>query len=331
MLKIIKRVIIGIIDFVVRLSAPILAPFFYWVARSGTGSDACLRLGFLPMRVDYYSPVPDIHDLEQRNVWDRRSELAGIDFRPEAQVSFLTKLGREFGHECDWPPNSTGEPYQFFTENNTFSYGCAASLHCIIRKFRPRRVIEIGSGNSSLVISAALSLNTQSSISETTDYTIIDPYPRPIIEKGLPGLTHLIKKRVESLDIGFFDRLRENDVLFIDSGHTVRIGSDVNSLILDVLPRLAQGVLVHFHDIGLPHEYPKIYATNPHFRVFWTEAYLLQAFLCFNEDFEILLAMAYLMSERVEAFRAAFPLYDPEKYMAMSASFWIRRILTSEV
>lgn len=330
-MKLIKRSVVSIIDFVVRLSAPILTPFFYWVARRGTGSEACLRLGFLPMRVDYYSPVPDILDLEQRKVWNRRSELAGINFRPEAQVAFLTTLGKEFGHECDWPPNSTGDPHQFYTENNTFSYGCAASLHCVLRYFKPRRVIEIGSGNSSLVISAALSLNDQSSKSEPIEYIIVDPYPRPIIEKGLPGLTQMVKKRVELLDTGFFDELRENDVLFIDSGHTVRIGSDINYLILDVLPRLAQGVIVHFHDVGLPFEYPKVYATNPQFRVFWTEAYLLQAFLCFNREYEILLAMAYLMAERIEAFRSAFPCYDPEKHIAMSGSFWIRHRLLSEV
>jgi hypothetical protein len=276
------------------------------------------------MPVDFYSPVPDLADLERRNVWDRRSNLVGIDFHPDAQMAFLTKLGLEFGDECNWPPNPTANLDKFYTENGSFSYGCAAGVHCIIRHFKPRRVIEIGSGNSSKVIAAALRLNAEAS-GGVAEYTIVDPYPTPIIENGLPGLTRLIKQRVELLEEKFFDQLAENDVLFIDSGHTVRIGGDVNFLVLDVLPRLAPGVIVHFHDIGLPYEYPKAYATNPSFRMFWTEAYLLQAFLCFNDQFKILMAMAYLMTEQQEAFRKAFSHYDPAQHKAISGSFWIRR------
>ena len=302
----------------------VLAPIVTHMARTGVGTDRCLRLGSLPLPVHFHSPVPDLEDLERRKVWDRRSDLAGINFRPDAQLTLLLKLGQEFGNECDWPPNPSGDLYKFYTENDSFSFGCAAATHCILRHFKPRHVIEIGSGNSSLVISKALSLNAQNSEKEAK-YTIVDPYPQQKIEKGLSALTQLIKDRVEVLDVTFFDQLGNNDVLFIDSGHVVRIGGDVNYLILDVLPRLASGVIIHFHDIGLPYDYPKVYATNPKFRVFWTEAYLLQAFLCFNSQFEILLAMNYLMSERQEEFRAAFPLYDPLKHRNISGSFWIRR------
>jgi hypothetical protein len=310
-------------DFAAGPFAPVMAPIVSFMAHTGAGTDACLRRNCLPMPVHFYSPVPDLADLERRRVWDRRSDLAGIDFRPEAQVALLKKLGQEFGQECDWPPNPTGDPYQFYTENTNFSYGCAASTHCVLRHFKPRHVVEIGSGNSSLVIAAALRLNAEGSAA--AEYTIVDPYPRPIIKDGLPGLTQLVEQRVELLDVGFFERLGENGVLFIDSGHTVRIGGDVNYLILDVLPRLAPGVVVHFHDIGLPYDYAKAYATNPHFRMFWTEAYLLQAFLCFNSQFEVLLAMAYLAAERREELLAAFPLYDPARHLLTSGSFWIRR------
>ena len=309
-----------VISFAAKHSARVLAPIITHMARTGVGTDRCLRLGSLPMPVHFHSPVPDLEDLERRKVWDRKSDLAGIDFRPEEQVAFLLKLGKEFGRECDWPPNPSSDPYKFYTENYSFSFGCAAATHCILRHFKPHRLIEVGSGNSSLVISQALSLNAPES-----EYIVVDPYPRSMIENGLPALTRLVKERVELLDVNFFAQLAKDDVLFIDSGHVVRIGGDVNYLILEVLPRLAPGVIVHFHDIGLPYEYPKVYATNPKFRVLWTEAYLLQAFLCFNSEFEILLAMNYLMSERQEVFRGAFPLYDPVKHRAMSGSFWIHR------
>jgi hypothetical protein len=300
-----------------------LAHIVNHMAFSGDGTDACLKENCLPLPVHFYSPVPDIWDLEHRHIWNRRSNLAGIDFNIDGQIELLKKLGSEFGHECDWPANPTEDLLQFYAENGSFSYGCAAGTHSIIRHFRPQRVFEIGSGKSSLIISAALSINAKSSL--RAEYTIIDPYPGELVEKGLPGLTNLIKKRVETLDPGFFDSLEENDILFIDSGHTVRIGGDVNYLILDVLPRLAKGVIVHLHDIPLPFEYPKVYATNPRFRVFWTEAYLLQAFLCFNNQFEVLMAMSNLMTEHADQFRAAFPTYDPAKYPSVSGSFWIRR------
>jgi len=311
-------------DFAARIFSPILTPIITYMAKTGVGTDDCLRWGSLPMPVHFYSPVPDLGDLEKREVWDHKSALVGLDFHPEAQIQFLQRLGKQFGLECNWPPDPQVDPDQFYTENGTFSYGCAATTHCILRRFKPCHVIEIGSGNSTLVISRALSLNSKDSL-EPIEYTAVDPFPRSIVEKGLSGLTRIIKEQVERLEIGFFDRLAENDVLFVDSSHTVRIGGDVNYIILDVLPRLAPGVIVHFHDIGLPYEYPKVYSTNPRFRVFWTEAYLLQAFLSFNSQFEILLAMNYLMTEHLEEFRGAFPLYDPLRHRASSGSFWIRR------
>jgi len=309
---------------IARYLSPILAPVITYMAKTGVGTDRCLRWGSLPMLVHFYSPVPDLEDLEHRQVWDRKSPLVGIDFRPDAQIEYLLDLGQRFGSECNWPSDPQPDPSEFYTENGTFSYGCAAITHCILRHFKPRHVIEIGSGNSSLVISKALYLNAKYS-AEPIEYTAVDPYPRSIVENGLSGLTKIIKEPVERMETSFFDQLGKDDVFFIDSGHTVRIGGDVNFLILDVLPRLAPGVIIHFHDIGLPYEYPKVYSTNPKFRVFWTEAYLLQAFLCFNSQFEILLAMSYLMTEHLDKFRAAFPLYDPVQHRASSGSFWIRR------
>jgi hypothetical protein len=312
------------VDWVSRFLSPTLAPIVTYMAKTEMGTDRCLRLGALPIQVHFHSPVLDLADLEQRQVWNVRSTLEGISFREESQIEFLLKLGQHFGSECHWPSGPQPDSDQFYTENGTFSYGCAAISHCILRHFKPHHVIEIGAGNSSLVLSKALCMNAKES-KEKIEYIAVDPYPGSIVENGLPGLTEIIREPVERLPTNFFDRLGRNDVLFIDSGHTVRIGGDVNFLILDVLPRLAPGVIVHFHDIGLPYEYPKVYSTNPKFRVFWTEAYLLQAFLCFNSQFEVLLAMSYLMTEHLDAFREVFPLYDPLRHRAASGSFWIRR------
>jgi len=295
------------------------------MAQTGEGTDECLRIGCLPVSVHFYSPIPDIKDLEQRRVWERKSNLAGIDFRNDYQVAYLKQLGEMHGCECYWPQDPTDDPHQFYTNNDCFSFGCAAILHCMIRHHKPRRLIEIGSGNSSLIISAALRRNEEERLNSPCDYTIVDPYPGDRVRSGLPALTRIINERVELLPEELFSGLEANDILFIDSSHVVKTGGDVNYLILDILPNLSSGVIVHFHDIELPYEYSKVYATNPAFRMFWTEAYLLQAFLSCNDHWEILLGMAYLMKEEMKVFQSAFPHFQPEKNWANSGSFWIRK------
>lgn len=303
-----------------------LAPLVLKMAQTGEGTDACLELGCLPVLVNYYSPIPDIYDLEKRDIWSKVSEMAGLNFNPEQQIKFLLELGEKFGKECDWPLDKTSDRYQFYLHNNCFNFGCAASLHCMVRNYRPKRVIEIGSGNSSLIISAALTYNHASDPNQTTEYTIVDPYPNEeIINDGLPNITKIKKERVELLDPSFFNQLQENDILFIDSSHSVKIGSDVNYLILQVLPILAPGVVVHFHDITMPHEYPKLYSISPTFRMFWTETYLLQAFLAFNSSFDIELGMCYLTNYHLEDYKKAFPFFDAKIHEAVASSFWIRR------
>ena len=301
----------------------LLAPAVRRMAESGNGTDACLEQGCLPMRVHYYSPVPDIADLRARRVWNRRSPMAGIDMRERQQLALLAELGHDYGGECLWPHEPTRDDRVFYTDNAGFSYGCAAATHALIRRFKPRRIIEVGSGFSSRVIAAALRMNEKES-GARADYTVADPYPGAPMRQ-LAEVGRILRQRVELLEVDLFRTLEANDVLFVDSGHTVRAGGDVNFLVLDVLPVLAPGVLVHFHDIPLPYEYAEVYFTNPQFRMFWTESYLLQAFLCHNAAYEILLAMNFLMHDHGPAFRAAWPHYDPSVHRFPSHSFWIRR------
>jgi methyltransferase family protein len=302
----------------------LLAPAVRRMAETGAGTDECLDLGCLPMLVHYYSPVPDLADLRARRVWDRRSPMAGIDMRESQQLALLAELGREFGDECCWPHEPSREVSEFYTDNSSFSYGCAAATHALVRKLRPLRVIEVGSGFSSRVIAAAVQRNEKDG-GERAAYTVVDPFPASTLDR-LAGVGRVLQQRVELLDVDMFRSLGENDILFVDSGHTVRAGGDVNFLVLDVLPVLAPGVVVHFHDIPLPYEYAETYFTNPRFRMLWTEAYLLQAFLCHNTTYEILLAMNFLMQDHTAAFRAAWPHYDAAIHRFPSHSFWIRRV-----
>lgn len=307
----------------ILLSNPLQSRLVALMAKTGIGTEQALRHGAIPLPVHFYSPVPDIDDLRSRNVWAARSALGGVDFAPERQLALLHELGSAYGSECDWPAKPT-EDGRFFSENGSFSFGCAASTHCLIRSYKPRRVIEIGSGRSSQVIAAALAANEREQDAQA-QYTIVDPYPSVLLGAIADPKPQVIAEKAEVIDMAMFDALESSDILFVDSGHVVRTGSDVNYLILDVLPRLKPGCVVHFHDIGLPFEYPETYATNPSFRVLWTEAYLLQAFLAFNHSYEVLLGMAYLMSSHGAEIRQAFPHFDPAEAAAVSGSFWIRR------
>jgi len=313
------------------LEGRLLGPWQPWLARlvrrmaeTGAGTDACLAEGCLPLRVHFYSPVPDVADLERRGVFERRSALPGVELDLPGQLARLARLGERHGAECAWPSAPTGDPRTFYTQNGAFSFGCAAALHAMVRDLRPRRVVEVGSGNSSLVLAAALRRNADED-GRAADYTIVDPHPGEAVKAGLPGVSRLVPERVELLEPDFFGGLGEGDVLFVDSGHVVKTGGDVNFLVLDVLPRLAPGVVVHFHDVPMPYEYPAVYFRNPAFRVFWTESYLLQAFLAFNREFEVLLALEALMRDHADAFRRAFPAWQPEVHQFVSSSFWLRR------
>ena len=159
-----------------------IAKLINTMARTGAGTDECLKAGSLPVPVDFYFSVPDIKDLEKRKVWDKKSSLKGIKFNINFQMKLLKKLGKEFSDECNWPYTST-DSSKFHLDNSIpFSFGCAALTHSIIRKYKPKTIIEFGSGNSSKVIANAIQLNSQE-INSEVNYVIIDPFPSNLIKK----------------------------------------------------------------------------------------------------------------------------------------------------
>ncbi len=295
-----------------------------FMATTGAGTDRCLERGALPVKVHYFSPVPDIAELRRRGVWGNRSEMPGVAFRPDEQLALLRQLGDHWADECSWPQQSDGDPSHFYLQNGAFSYGCAAGLHAMIREERPRRVIEVGSGNSTRVIAAALALNAREPGATPARYTVIDPFPAADLQVRLPQITDVVPQQVETMKPALFEELERGDILFVDSSHVVKQGSDVVFLVLEVLPRLRPGVVVHFHDIPMPYEYPEVYATKPEFRVFWNESYILQAFLCFNTEYEVMLSMMFAQHAHLDAFCAAFPRFRRDVDTS-SGSIWLRR------
>jgi methyltransferase family protein len=263
--------------------------------------------------VHFYQPIPDTQLLSE-TLWSHPSELAGIDMNDAMQLDLLRNHFPKFRHEYERiPTKPTEEETQFYLGNGPFDHADALGAYCMVRHFQPRLIIEVGSGFSSLLLGQAAAKNKSSQL------ICIEPFPRKFLRNGFPGLQSLIDKKVQDIDLEFFSQLESGDILFIDSSHTVKIGGDVNYLFLEVLPRLKPGVIVHVHDIFLPFEYRRDWVLDE-FR-FWTEQYLLQAFLTFNSEFEVLLANSYLHHYHQSDLKTAYPSLTSWG----GGSFWMRR------
>ncbi len=267
---------------------------------------------------NYYSPVPDL-SLLPSDIFERRSALGGIDLRLDAALTFVEEELAPYVAELEVPRSGPRPPGEFFLDNTNYEGGDAELLYAIVRSQRPRRVVELGSGFTTLLINAAVRRNAADGA--TTEHVAYDPYPRAqIIGERPPEPTRFEPISATDVPLSVFRELEAGDVLFVDTTHTVKLGSDVNFVILDVLPLLAPGVIVHFHDIFLPFEYPRVWFEEMDY--LWAEQYLLQAFLAFNSDFEVLLPAQALTRERPEPMRAAIPsLADGRS----PGAFWIHR------
>lgn len=262
--------------------------------------------GFDLVRRGFYSPVPDWRALPAE-AFARRSPLHGIRFELDDHVEHLRRLAP---HLREFAP-----PPHFRWGNRMYDRVEADVLHAVLRDARPARVIELGSGFSSSIIAAALAANAADGA--PARYTVHDPYPRDFVG-GLPGL-ELHRESAADVDPRELAALAEGDVLFIDTSHAVKAGSEVNHLLLDVLPTLAAGVLVHVHDVFLPYEYPRSFFEKGNF---WSEQYLLQALLVENPRWEVLLPLWALVRERPAAVAELVPSYRPG---CGPAAFWLRR------
>ena len=271
------------------------------------------RRGFHVTPVHFYQPIPDTQSLPE-TLWTHPSDLAGVEMNETTQLELLREHIPKFRDEYEQlPTSSPGREKGFYVNNTLFGGVDALVAYCMVRHFKPRTIIEVGSGFSSLVLGQAAERNKRAGL------ICIEPFPREFLREGFPGLRSLIEKKVQDIELEFFSQLESDDILFIDSSHTVKIGSDVNYLFLEVLPRLRPGVIVHVHDIFLPFEYRRDWVLDE--LRFWTEQYLLQAFLAFNSEFEVLMANSYLKHCHEEDLKAAFPTLSRWE----GGSFWMRR------
>ena len=279
------------------------------------------KLGVNVTQNSFLSPIPDLKELKD-DLWLTRSALGGIDIKEENQISLLSYFESEFKGEYElFPRNKSAKPHEYYINNNYFGSVDGEIAYCMIRHFKPRTIIEIGSGNSTYLMARAILKNREEDERYDCDLTAIEPYPSATLKAGFPGLSKLIDQKVQSVHLSQFGNLSGSDILFIDSSHVLKIGSDVQYEYLDILPRLQKGVIIHIHDIFFPAEYLKEWVFTEHW--FWNEQYLLQAFLSFNDSFEVLWAGSYMHLNHPEALERAFSSYPESK--GWPCSFWIRK------
>lgn len=235
----------------------------------------------------FYSPIVDPASLDPNVIWHGRAEVAGINLRPEQHLKVLTEMFPRWIADYDYPDQGDpNHPAGFFNFNNQFSWLDARLLYVLLRELRPKRVLEIGSGFSTLLVADVVQRYLPS-----CELTCIEPYPRAFLAAGFPGLKQVIQKRAQDVELSVFDSLEAGDILFIDSSHVSKTGSDVNHLFFDVLPRLKSGTYIHVHDIFLPDDYPKTWVLQENRG--WNEQYLLRALLMYSNRFEVFFGASY--------------------------------------
>jgi hypothetical protein len=274
----------------------------------------------------FYSPIPNIREVQAKSriVFDRsRTEIPGIDVNVEAQA----ELACEFvPYYKDIPfPDKKQDGYRYYLDNEYFSYGDGVILYSMLRRFKPKRVIDVGSGFSS---AAMLDVN-ETFFNCEIDFTFIEPFPDRLL--SLRGdkeaeRSKILRAPVQEVPEGLFAELHENDILFVDSSHVAKTHSDVVHLLFNILPSLNRGVIVHFHDILWPFEYPSLWLDQGRA---WNEAYVLRAFLQYNNAFRILYFNSMMEIHRGHFLRSKLPLAMRTPSCLdtpPNASLWIRKM-----
>ena len=275
------------------------------------GHRLAARAGIHAVRASYDSPIPREEDLAP--TFAAESPMRGIDWDPERQMAFIeAELG---GYLAEFRP--AADPHApdgvFRLGNATYDSVDAELLYGIVRWAKPKRYVELGSGYSTLVAWEALHRNG------TGELHCYDPYPSAHVLARPELAARLQRVSAQQIEERVVAELESGDVLFVDTSHTVKQGGDVNRIVLDLLPLVAPGVSVHFHDIFLPGDYSPGHIANAHY---WTEQYLLQAFLVGNRDWEVLAGGQAVARHAPERLRKVIPSYHEG---VSPGAFWIRR------
>jgi hypothetical protein len=283
------------------------------------------RQGWVAARKDdFYSPLPVKERLLANKArWYRPSRLQGVSLDLDEMKALWRTLNARFAREYDVLP-----PYDEVMSLGLgvgFTRADARTLYYMMRHLKPRRYIEVGSGVSTHYTDLARAAN--SAEGAWTEITCIDPYPYPALQRL--GGVRIIAEEVQDVPLDEFRSLGAGDVLFIDSSHAAKIDSDVNFLMMEVVPALARDVYVHIHDVPFPYNFPfppELYIFPKQWPMYWNEPVVVQAFLQFNNAFHVVLSLSYVQFHDGQLIRETVPEVDDRlDYANVIGSLWIRR------
>lgn len=266
----------------------------------------------------FYSPIPALDEIAARDkelFGQPPTELPGIDLRVPAQLQLLEALSQYYA-ELPFPRDQS-DTMRFWLDNQAFAFSDAIYLYAMMRHLRPAQIIEIGAGFSS----AAMLDTSDLFLGRSVKFTFIDPDLstfHAICRNHESAPVSTFAMPVQDVPLSDFDALASGDILFVDSSHVAKTGSDVNRILFEILPRLRSGVFVHVHDVHYPFEYPRQWVYEGRA---WNEAYLLRAFLEFNNEFEIVLFASYLATFHHDLLMRIMPMVTENA----PGSLWLRR------
>ena len=277
------------------------------------------KWGYSIRKYHYYEPLPNFSELNREQVLKRRISKA-IHWNLEAQIERVENL-RSYSSEIQTITDDQTLTIKFDFYNDFYFGLDAAVYYALIRDIKPAHIIEIGCGYSTQIAALAIAKNQQEG--KVGKIICIEPYPESQLTEANLEI-QLITQRVETIDLEVFEQLSAGDILFIDSTHTVKFGSDVCREILEILPALSSGVWIHFHDIFFPYDYSPKWLIEE--RRAWNEQYMLEAFLAYNHHFEVVLANHWLSVDYPQEVAKIWPgvleWKDPYHHCG---SLWLRK------
>lgn len=277
------------------------------------------RVGIYPIRDHYYEPMFNYPAHLFRSLREERS-LPGIDMNEATQLSLLARF--DYADELKRLPRSPSDGKSYYYGNPNFAEGDAECLYSLIRLCKPRRIIEVGSGFSTMMAREAVEQNRREDAAYRCRHICIEPFEMGWLD-GVPGI-EVLRQRVEQMDKQPFLELEKNDILFIDSSHVIRPQGDVLCEYLEILPLLKPGVMIHIHDIFTPRDYLDHWLIDE--VKLWNEQYLLEAFMSCNPQFEIIAALNFLSYHHPAKLAEKFPMLRENAEHPEPRSFWIRKV-----
>lgn len=306
-----KRLVDLFAAVVVTAGAPLFRAVGNWSGGYPLYQKQADRVGVQWRSTHYYHPTYRNSDLPSDVTAPR--DLPGLDLRESEQLALLNRM--DFQEELSSLALNTASAEGFSYDNNQYGLGDADSLYAMIRLLKPKRLFEIGSGNSTLIARKAIEANKKEDEGYCCRHLCVEPYEMPWLERAGP---EILRCRVEDVPLALFDELEAGDILFIDSSHVIRPFGDVLVEFQSIIPRLPSGVMVHVHDIFTPRDYPELWLRDQ--RRLWNEQYMLEVMLSHSTRYRPVLAMNWLANNHRAAIDRAFPV------MAESAgqpgAFW---------